>query len=212
TDSADRTALLDNLADENSDISELVEDDFSDPAQVLAKSVAPTDLDVFTGPGAFEIAGSKMRLSGKEDKPAKGKRSSVDAAFFFEGEPGATQGNLTMCITYAENEYDPEAGSDDLTNARFKGTWQVLDGLNLSTVQMRVSIAQGDFSLLVKSVGAASGKPQYRFNFEGDLRKFDPVSVGNSGQTARVAIDQLTTGINGTTVPQSSADCAAQMD
>src|SRR5690606_27443877 len=80
TDSADRTALLDSLADENSETSELVEDDFSDPAQVLAKSVAPTDLDVFTGPGAFESAGSKMRLSGKEDKPAKGKRSSVDAA------------------------------------------------------------------------------------------------------------------------------------
>ena len=219
TDSPDRTALLDNLSDENSDISELVKDDFSDPAQVLTKSQAPAlaDLDLFTGPGAFEIAGTKMRLFGEEDKPAKGKRSSVDAAFFFEGEPGATQGDLTMCITYVENEYDPEAGSDDLTNARFKGTWQVLDGLNLSTVQMRVSIAQGDFSLLVKSIGVGTtgegtDGPLYRFNFEGDLRKFDPVSVGNSGQTARVAIDQFTDGINGTTVPQSSADCAAQMN
>ncbi len=214
TPSSDLNALLNNLSDENSDISELVEDDFSDMARVLAKAKASMELDVFTGEdAALEIAGTKMRLTGKEDKPAKGKTSSVDAAFFFEGEPGATQGDLTMCITYLENENDREAGSDDLDNARLKGTWQVLDGLNRSTVQMRVSIAQGDFSLLVKSIGAATGKPLYRFNFEGDLRKFDPVSVNTTyPDTARVAIDQATLWLDGTSVPQSDADCAAQLN
>lgn len=211
-DPQDQANYLDALGSSDNDISGLFDDDFSDPAAAVDEATV-TDLDIFNPQSdsvVLPLAGSKIRLAGEEQ--ADGKTSRVDAIFYFNGNSSDLSGDLILCASYVESV--SQSSNDDIDREYFQGTWELLDGVNDSTVLMKASLAGGEFSLVVKSVGVRDGEPQYRFNFQGNLRSFNAISSNeNNPNTGRVPFSQNVPGAvdDGGVVPTNSTQCAAAM-
>lgn len=208
----DQSNYLAVLESSDNDISGLFDNDFSDPAEIVTEATV-TDLDIFNPQSELvqlPLAGSKMRLAGQEQ--SDGKTSLVDAIFYFSGASSALSGDLILCATYQESI--AQSDDDDIDREFFQGTWELLNGVNDSTVLLKASLAGGEFSLVVKSVGMRDGEPSYRFNFQGNLRGFSAISSNvDNPNTARVALSQNVIGSieDGGVVPSNSAQCASAM-
>jgi hypothetical protein len=146
-------------------------------------------------------------------KTATGSESSGKIAMYFsppESDPtntAATQGLLTVCLRYDENNDGLYTGTDDLNGKFLTGTWGQASTTNAGEINAKVS----GYEMSMKLKALVGGKGEILFRYLTDSGTWTTSENSVSRTVGGSTVDSYGVNAFTGTVPKTDAACATQL-
>lgn len=198
-------ALIDSLDSDTADLGTLSTNDFSgtdfDSVLEIAASASIPD----NTPAITRVGGTTLRLSDLFLGSAPAKLDDSEVEFYFNGQPGDTDGSFTACVKIIEDaNEDGTLGDGNTRGDVADGFWSMLpgpgfDGTGTFNLVMTINFLGATYQGIVKAGGLET-----RNGIEYQAMRFD-----NDG---KLETWYTQTGfVEGGTAPTGSADCEARL-